>query len=171
MSVWIFLFCCSVFFFWGRLDCRFSTMVFIVKRRSKTSDCLTRINLDLSTPPFYSLKRRKKAGFRTQSHITDNKRGFEVQGEKVVGRAYARREDWHTAEIEMKKWKVGKKRRDRGKKKKKKRTENPSISANPVSFHGLEKAKIMVCCAPLFWPIKGKKATPFFSKIKAFAWF
>ena len=72
VSVWIFLFCCSVFFFWGRLDCRFSTMVFIVKRRSKTSDCLTRINLDLSTPPFYSLKRRKKAGVRTQSHSTDN---------------------------------------------------------------------------------------------------
>ena len=72
VSVWIFLFCCSVFFFWGRLDCRFSTMVFIVKRRSKTSDCLTRVNLDLSTPPFYSLKRRKKAGVRTQSHSTDN---------------------------------------------------------------------------------------------------
>jgi hypothetical protein len=34
--------------------------------------------------------------------------------------------------------------------KKKKRTENPSISANPVSFHGLEKAKILVCCAPMF---------------------
>jgi hypothetical protein len=62
----------GVFLFWGRLDCRFSFMVFIVKRRSKTSDCLTRINLDLSTPPFYSLKRRKKAGFRTQSHSIDN---------------------------------------------------------------------------------------------------
>jgi hypothetical protein len=85
-------------------------MVFIVKRRSKTSDCLTRINLDLSTPPFYSLKRRKKAGFRTQSHITDNNRRVEVHGEKVVGRAYARQKDWHTAEIEMKKWKVGKRR-------------------------------------------------------------
>ena len=141
-------------------------MVFIVKLRSKTSDCLTRINLDLSTPPFYSLKRRKKAGFRTQSHITDNKRGVEVQGEKVVGRAYARREDWHTAEIEMKKWKVGKRRRECGKEKKK-RTENPSISANPVSFHGLEKAKILVCCAPLFWPIKGKEATPFWFENKS----
>ena len=59
--------------FMGRLDCRFITSVFIVKRWSKTSDYLTRNNLDLSTPPFYSLKRRKKAGFRTQSHITDNK--------------------------------------------------------------------------------------------------
>ena len=57
--------------FMGRLYCRFSTSVFIVKRWSKTSDYLTRNNLDLSTPPFYSLKRRKKAGFRTQSHITD----------------------------------------------------------------------------------------------------
>ena len=61
------------FVFFGRLDCRFSTRVFIVKRGKKTSDYLTRNNLDLSTPPFYSLKRRKKAGFRTQSHIKDNK--------------------------------------------------------------------------------------------------
>ncbi len=62
---------CSLFM--GRLDCRFSTSVFIVKRWQKTLDYLTRNNLDLSTPPFYSSKRRKKAGFRTQSHSTDNK--------------------------------------------------------------------------------------------------
>jgi hypothetical protein len=44
---------------------------FFVKPRLKTSDYLTRNNLDSNTPPFYSLKQRKKAGFRTQSQITD----------------------------------------------------------------------------------------------------
>ena len=71
-SVFHFLVWGNCFLFFGRLDCRFSTRVFIVKRGKKTSDYLTRNNLDLSTPPFYSLKRRKKAGFRTQSHSTDN---------------------------------------------------------------------------------------------------
>jgi hypothetical protein len=56
----------------GRLDCRFSTGVFVVKPRLKTSDYLTRNYLDSNTPLFYSLKQRKKAGFRTQSQRIDN---------------------------------------------------------------------------------------------------
>jgi hypothetical protein len=61
--------CC---FFLGRLNCRFRTGVFVDKPRWKTSDYLTRNYLDSNTPLFYSFKQRKKEGFRTQSHITDN---------------------------------------------------------------------------------------------------
>jgi hypothetical protein len=61
----------------GRLDCRFSTGVFVVKPRLKASDYLTRNYLDSNTPLFYSLKQRKKSGFpnpitkhRQHQHIT-----------------------------------------------------------------------------------------------------
>jgi hypothetical protein len=67
-----FMFVLECCLFLGRLNCRFRTGVFVVKPRWKTSDYLTRVYLDSNTPLFYSLKQRKKAGFRTQSHITDN---------------------------------------------------------------------------------------------------
>ncbi len=68
---YMFVFECCLFL--GRLNCRFRTGVFVVKPRWKTSDYFTRNYLDSNTPLFYSLKQRKKAGFRTQSHITHHR--------------------------------------------------------------------------------------------------
>jgi hypothetical protein len=68
-----FMFVLECCLFLGRLNCRFRTGFFVVKPRWKTSDYLTRNYLDSNTPLFYGLKQRKKAGFRTQSHITHHR--------------------------------------------------------------------------------------------------
>ncbi len=73
-----FMFVLECCLFLGRLNCRFRTGVFVVKPRWKMSDYLTRVYLDSNTPLFYSLKQRKKAGFRTESHITHHRQRRQV---------------------------------------------------------------------------------------------